>query len=63
MLILTRRLGEKIMIGDEIEIAVLGVNGYQVRLGIQAPRNLSVHREEIYQKIKQGAQEASDSTE
>ncbi len=52
MLILTRRIGEKLMLGDEIEVAVLGVKGNQVRIGIQAPRDMAVHREEIYRKIQ-----------
>ncbi|MFA6409513.1 MAG: carbon storage regulator CsrA [Gammaproteobacteria bacterium] len=51
MLILTRRIGESIIIGDNIVINVLGVRGLQVRLGIDAPRDVSVHREEIYQRI------------
>lgn len=51
MLILTRKIGEKIMIADNIEIVVLGVKGSQVRLGIKAPKNISVHREEIKQII------------
>ena len=53
MLILTRRIGEKIMIGDEIEVVVLGVKGNQVRLGTTAPKDTQVHREEIYQRIQQ----------
>lgn len=53
MLILTRRIGETIMIDDEVAITVLGVKGAQVRLGINAPKEISVHRQEIYNRIKQ----------
>jgi carbon storage regulator len=53
MLILTRRIGESIMINDDITITTLGVRGNQVRLGIDAPPSMSIHREEIYQKIQQ----------
>ncbi|XOU94071.1 MAG: carbon storage regulator CsrA [Candidatus Kerfeldbacteria bacterium] len=52
MLILTRRLGESITIGDDIKVSVLGIHGRQVRIGIQAPEDVVVHREEIYIKIK-----------
>ena len=52
MLILTRRIGESVVIGDDIHITVLGVKGNQVRLGVNAPKDVSVHREEIYQRIK-----------
>ncbi len=52
MLILTRRVGEAVMIGDEVSITVLGVKGSQVRLGINAPRSVAVHREEIYKRIQ-----------
>lgn len=52
MLILTRRVGETLMIGDEVTITVLGVKGNQVRIGVNAPRDIAVHREEIYERIK-----------
>jgi carbon storage regulator len=52
MLILTRRAGEALMIGEEITVSVLSVRGSQVKVGINAPRNVAVHREEIYERIK-----------
>ena len=52
MLILTRRVSESLMIGDEITITVLGVKGNQVRLGVNAPKDVAVHREEIYERIR-----------
>lgn len=52
MLILTRRIGENLRIGDDIEIRVLEMKGSQIRLGIQAPKNITVHREEVYQRIR-----------
>jgi carbon storage regulator len=52
MLILTRRVGETLMIGDEVTVTVLGVKGNQVRVGVNAPKEVQVHREEIYDRIK-----------
>jgi carbon storage regulator len=68
MLILTRRVGETLMIGDEVTVTVLGVKGNQVRLGVNAPKEVSVHREEIYDRIKkeqlpEGSEIFSDSEE
>lgn len=53
MLILTRKLGESLLIGDDVEITVLSVRGNQVKLGIKAPKEVAVHREEIYKQIKE----------
>jgi carbon storage regulator len=60
MLILTRRVGETVMIGDEVTITVLGVKGNQVRVGINAPKSVAVHREEIYERIKREQQGEGD---
>ncbi len=63
MLILTRRVGETLMIGDDVAITVLGVKGNQVRVGINAPKDVPVHREEIYLRIKNEEQNAAGSNE
>lgn len=55
MLILTRRVGETLIIGDHVSITVLGVRGHQVRLGVDAPKDVTVHREEIYRRIQNEA--------
>jgi carbon storage regulator len=61
MLILTRRVGENLRIGDNVTVAVLGVKGNQVRVGIAAPKDIPVHREEIYERIKREATGAKDT--
>ncbi len=64
MLILTRRVGETLMIGDSVSVTVLGVKGNQVRIGINAPKDVAVHREEIYQRIhREGGEESPDAQE
>jgi carbon storage regulator len=62
MLILTRRVGETVMIGDDVTITVLGVKGNQVRVGINAPKHVAVHREEIYERIKREQQGSETET-
>jgi carbon storage regulator len=60
MLILTRRVGETLMVGDDVTVTVLGVKGNQVRIGVNAPRDVAVHREEIYQRIQEEKSADSD---
>jgi len=57
MLILTRRVGETLMIGEEVSVTVLGIKGNQVRIGVNAPKDVSVHREEIYERIQREKQD------
>ena len=61
MLILTRRVGETVMIGNDVTVTVLGVKGNQVRIGVNAPRDIAVHREEIYERIKREEQGGGSS--
>ncbi len=64
MLILTRRIGEVLVIGDDVKITVLGVRGHQVRIGVDAPKNIAVHRKEIYDQVQQQeVQKPEDDTE
>ncbi|OCG07570.1 carbon storage regulator [Gilliamella sp. wkB178] len=63
MLILTRRVGETLIIGDDVVITILGVKGNQVRIGINAPKEVSIHREEIYNRIHQTQDKIDDMSE
>ncbi len=63
MLILTRRVGESLMIGDDVNVTVLGIRGNQVRIGVNAPKDVAVHREEIYDRIQKEQSEDSSSSE
>ena len=60
MLVLTRKVGQSIVIGDEIEIVILEVRGEQVRVGVRAPKTVTVHRKEIYEQIQTGNAESAD---
>jgi carbon storage regulator len=64
MLILTRRIGETLMVGDDVTVTVLGVKGNQVRIGVNAPKDVAVHREEIYQRIQKerGSSEGNENS-
>jgi carbon storage regulator len=57
MLIVTRRVGESVMIGDDVTVTILGVKGNQIRVGIDAPKEVAVHREEIYERIRAESKE------
>jgi carbon storage regulator len=59
MLILTRRVGESLMVGDEVRVTILAIKGQQVRVGVQAPKTIAVHRKEIYERIKRSQDEST----
>ncbi|PID55212.1 MAG: carbon storage regulator [Gammaproteobacteria bacterium] len=61
MLILTRRVGESLMVGDDIKVTFLGIKGNQVRLGVNAPRDVAVHREEVYKRIQDDQNHPGDA--
>ena len=61
MLVITRRVNETLMVGDDVTVTVLGVKGNQVRIGVNAPREVAVHREEIYERIKSEKQQGNDT--
>ena len=63
MLILTRRIGDSLRIGDEVSVTVLGIKGSQVRIGVNAPKSVSVHREEVYDRINDENSKNSENTE
>lgn len=62
MLILTRRVGESLMVGDQVRVTILAIKGQQVRVGVQAPKTIAVHRKEIYERIKRGQEESTSES-